>query len=168
MIDEKTAAQGFEVYDLLLQPDVSWEHLKEIKKIGDNYGDNLFLRTGRTQIIVAMAALSIEQYRMTHGDWPSSLDQVFDEDPVDTYEQSLKIVKCDDGVLVYSCGPNGIDDQGIWHKSEDESQSKDDVAFRLLDPSQRNREPEPKPKPETEISTGAPQLPANLFEDVPH
>ena len=69
----------------------------------------------RLQLVELAAALAV--YRADHGDYPDRLEQLIPNVipglPVDLYHDKPFIYHRDaDGYLLYSCGPNGIDDGG--------------------------------------------------------
>src|SRR5690606_22329869 len=67
---------------------------------------------GQTSLSVTEAALRVELYRLTHGGWPHTLAEAggaFD-DPYAAGPLTYK--RLPDGVVIYSVGPNGVDDGG--------------------------------------------------------
>lgn len=93
---------------------------------------------------VAHAALAVERWRMAHPpgkEWPASLDQLVPEYleavPEDSFsDTTLLYRRTDDGVVVYSVGPDGKDDGGA---ADDASQAPNgtDLAFHLFNPELR-------------------------------
>jgi hypothetical protein len=95
------------------------------------------LRTART-------ALAVDQWRLSHGGWPETLDQLapglLDEVPADPMDgQVLRYLKGEDGVRVYSLGWNLADDGGRPLEETDSLNPADacDIVFRLLNPELR-------------------------------
>jgi hypothetical protein len=96
---------------------------------------------------VAATALAVEQWRVEHGEWPESLEQLvpglLEEVPEDPYsEDKLVYRRTGDGVVVYSVGPDGAEDGGV-RLGELTGQygallrSGWDLPFRLLDRDRR-------------------------------
>jgi len=83
-------------------------------------------------------ALSIEQYRLAYGTWPTT-------SPDPQIGEVLIYRRLDEGVLLYHPGRDGTDDGGI----QDRLFARD-ITFRLLDPATRSTlaPPEPTPPPE--------------------
>lgn len=148
-------------YDLFQKKNVTWQMFKDLEKeiTPMNLGTCQVYYQSVIRNAVAQAAMAVETYRMKHGDWPETLELVFDQIPKDAFCQPLKISHDKDGVRIYSVGLDGIDDQGLGKIENSSWQDKDDLTFRLLDPSKRNQEPKPKPEPVT-TDDG----PANMFE----
>jgi hypothetical protein len=95
---------------------------------------------------VAATALAVEQWRAGQGAWPESLEQLvpelLPEVPEDPYaDGKLLCRRTDDGVVVYSAGPDGRDDGGLRRKdvtgSGERSDAGWDLPFRLIDPERR-------------------------------
>ena len=98
--------------------------------------------------------IACERYRLKHGRWPKSLDDLADfgfaKTPVDPFDgQPLRYLIEADGVIIYSVGKNGIDDGGDTHRREG---TAEDVGCRLWNPARRR------------IKTPAPAL---IFEEPP-
>jgi hypothetical protein len=95
---------------------------------------------------VAATALAAEQWRLEHGRWPESLEQLapglLPGVPQDPYsEGKLLYRRTDEGVVVYSVGEDGADDGGVpfglagqaaWQQGRGW-----DLSFRLLDAGRR-------------------------------
>jgi hypothetical protein len=101
------------------------------------------------QMGVTAAGLAIEQWRAEHSAWPESLEQLVPdvvppvlEDPYS--EGELLYRRTDEGVVVYSIGPDGVDDGGLDFEEAAESARRRgqgwDLSFRLLDPGRRGAE----------------------------
>jgi ABC-type transport system involved in multi-copper enzyme maturation permease subunit len=104
-----------------------------------------------TCIIVALAA---ERYRRQHGTWPASLSDLVPAllpalpiDPLDG--QPLRYRRLRDGVVIYSVGPDGIDNGGnlpqlglvVMGAGGMGRPGGIDVGIRLWDPAQRRLPP---------------------------
>jgi hypothetical protein len=96
-----------------------------------------------------IVALSVERYRLAHGVWPASLDDVVPkylrEIPLDPFNgRPLNYRRLGDGVVIYSVGPDHEDNDG--HIARDQPKGPHtDIGIRLWDVSQR-RQPAPKNK----------------------
>jgi len=105
---------------------------------------------------VVIAGLLVERHRLEHGSWPATLVEAgaAADDPFST--ESLIYHSFADGVVVYSVGPNGIDDGGV---QDGVFVSRGDIAFRLLAPAARGTLAPPPETPEApEESDDAPPL----------
>jgi hypothetical protein len=98
------------------------------------------------ELWVAATALAIERWRMEHGEWPESLEQLvpglLEEVPEDPYsEDKLLYRRTDEGVVVYSVGKDGTDEGGLaWSEAPGPARLRGrgyDLPFRLLDPERR-------------------------------
>lgn len=105
----------------------------------------------------AVVGLACERYRVKHGKWPEGPNDLRVElpsglplDPLDG--QPLRFHRLPDGVVVYSIGPDGVDNGG--NISREVPSPGTDVGFRLWDPGLRRRPapPElvPPPNPDEE------------------
>jgi hypothetical protein len=91
----------------------------------------------------AVAALAVERYRLARGAWPPDLAAVvpafLKEVPLDPYDgRPLRYRRGADGVVVYSLGPDGADDQGALDRSSKPPDGSD-VGFQLWDVEKRRR-----------------------------
>ena len=98
----------------------------------------------------AYVALAVERYRQTHGRWPDSLaalaPEFVKELPADPYSGSpLKYQRREDGVVIYSVGPDGQDNGGKVDR-QNLTAPGTDIGFQLWDVPQR-RQPWQPPKP---------------------
>lgn len=109
----------------------------------------LAVRKGQARLRCAVIALALERYRRQHDGWPSSLAALvsnrLNQVPADPFDGKPLRYRClADGVLIYSVGPNRIDDGGDapsgckWAAGED-------IGFRLWDVPHRRKPPRPKP-----------------------
>lgn len=98
----------------------------------------------------ALAAIACEQYRLREGEWPTSLREAIEylpNIPNDPYiDKPIKFSRSNDGVVIYSVGENGTDNQGKELKSfyyrfsqEIDFTAPYDIGFTLRDPAQRDR-----------------------------
>jgi hypothetical protein len=101
------------------------------------------------RLSVARTALGVEEWRLKHGSWPDSLEQLvpdfLDAVPDDPFSESpIRYAKTATGVVVYSVGKDSKDDGGI---SEEEARKRAvddafpeptwDLPFRVLNPELR-------------------------------
>jgi hypothetical protein len=103
-----------------------------------------YLRT-RAQLRCAVAALALERYRHDHGDWPKKLTDLegkyLTSVPVDPYDrQPLRYRPTDDGVVVYSVGPDREDNGGASNRHNYLAKHTD-LTFRLWDVRHRRQAP---------------------------
>ena len=93
----------------------------------------------RAKCLCAEAGIACERYRLKHGRWPTSLDDLaafgIPKVPVDPFDgQPLRYRVEDDGVTIYSVGENGIDDGGDIHRR---GEMTGDTGFRLWNAAKR-------------------------------
>lgn len=93
------------------------------------------------EIQAARIAIAAERFRLSTGEFPTTLDQLvpefLQEIPVDPFDQTfMKLLKRDDGLVIYSSSVDGIDDSGHVVPDEGEKRSRD-CGFRLLGESSR-------------------------------
>ncbi len=106
----------------------------------------------RTHLGCAVVALAAEEYRLMHKRWPASTQDLvkaglLQQVPVDSFdEQPLRWRQTDDGLVIYSIGPNG-DYQG--ESLDDNRPPGEDVRveFRLWNPERRRQSPPPANNP---------------------
>jgi hypothetical protein len=93
----------------------------------------------------ARTAVAAEQYRLKHGRWPDSLEDLvpefLDAIPPDPFaDDPLGYLRTEEGVTVYSVGPDEFDDGGLVIPDPEAGSRRyetPDVGFRLLDPALR-------------------------------
>jgi hypothetical protein len=89
----------------------------------------------------AAAALAAERYRLAKGRWPERLDDLVPDYlpavPTDPFDgQPLRLRRTDDGLMIYSIGPDGTDNGGNLDRKS-EVMPGTDVGFRLWDAGRR-------------------------------
>jgi hypothetical protein len=89
----------------------------------------------------------VERYRLANGRWPEALEQLLPqflpELPVDPYDRKpLRFKRLDDGVLIYSLGPDGKDDGGKIDRQKYTFPGSD-MGFRLWNSARRRQLPAP-------------------------
>ncbi|MFO0809243.1 MAG: hypothetical protein U0746_11500 [Gemmataceae bacterium] len=110
------------------------------------------------QLRCAFAMVAAERFRNKHGRWPESLDELVKAGslksiPLDPYVGNpLRLKRVDDGLVIYSVGPDQTDDGGKFDRSKPLAAGTD-WGFRLWDPAKR-RQPAPPPKPPEEDQSG--------------
>jgi hypothetical protein len=96
----------------------------------------------------ALAALVAERYREARQHWPASLDALvaagyLQAVPVDPYDgKPLRYRALADGILIYSTGPDRVDNGGVVNRPNP-TVAGADIGFQLWDPDQRGRPPTP-------------------------
>jgi hypothetical protein len=119
-----------------------------ITKSGETY-----LRT-RAHLRCTVVALALERYRRDHGDWPKKLTDLEGKYlvtvPIDPYNrQPLCYLPTDDGVVVYSVGPDLEDNSGATNRHSYLAKHTD-LTFRLWDVRHRRQAPAELLAPPTE------------------
>jgi hypothetical protein len=120
------------------------------------------------QLRCAAVALAVERYRRRHDRWPAGLKalvraRLLRELPADPYEgKPLRFRKVKGGVVVYSLGPDGQDNQGQLDRKNTHA-SGTDLGFQLWDLENRRQPPPPpeakKKLPEVPPGPGVPDPP---------
>jgi type II secretory pathway pseudopilin PulG len=123
-----------------------------------------FAQRSQAQLRCAIVAVAAERYRLAKGPWPGTLDVLKEAGYVrgtmsDPYDgQPLRWLRLDDGVEVYSIGPDGEDNGGKMDRQNPTAPGTD-LGYRLWDVAKRRQPPvpsEPLPEPkEKEPPAGA-------------
>ena len=109
--------------------------------------DMLFhrLQFSQAQLFSAIAAVAAERYRLRHGHWPDSLNELVPDflpsiaaDPFDG--QPLRYKRLADGIVIYTIGPNLADDGGNLAREYPPGEGTD-IGFRLWDVASRGQTP---------------------------
>jgi hypothetical protein len=92
----------------------------------------------------AQVATAVERYRLKHGQWPDSLEQLVPnfiaKVPDDPYVPGpLRFRKLNDGVVIYSVGADGEDNHGTLDRKHPRPGT--DIGFRLWDLDKRRQPP---------------------------
>jgi hypothetical protein len=103
----------------------------------------------RVNLNLAILALANERFRLDHGRWPDAPAELvptyLSSVPYDPYSGGPLHWKRDEhGLTLYSVGPNGKDDGGIWPRGNPYSYNQDE-GFRLDDPGSRDMVSTSKP-----------------------
>lgn len=96
-----------------------------------------------------ITALAAERYRCDKKAWPDNVDKLcpryLASVPLDPYDgKALRYRRLKDGVVVYSIGQDGIDNDGQLDPKR-ATLTGMDIGFRLWDVAQRRQPPKPKP-----------------------
>jgi hypothetical protein len=112
-------------------------------------------RRNEALIRCALVALAVERYRRDKQRWPDGLASLVPrylrEVPADPFDGApLRYRKLADGVVIYTLGPDGMDDGGRLERagSGGTVPRDTDVGFRLWDVAQR-RQPARTPAPDS-------------------
>ncbi len=110
-----------------------------VAKVGDNS------RNGHALLRCTMAALAAERYRKQRQRWPDSLKHLcplfLPAGPRDPHDgEILRYRRLDDGVLIYSVGPDRVDNNGNLDPKNPNTLGTD-LGIRLLDAAQRRQPP---------------------------
>jgi hypothetical protein len=103
----------------------------------------------------AIAGVAAERYRRAHGAWPESLEALapayLGQVPADPYDrQPLRYRRLPDGVVFYSVGPDGTDNDGHLDRKEPLAEGND-LGIRLWDVKSRRQPPLPPKSREEEV-----------------
>jgi len=103
-------------------------------------------RRGRAELRCAIVALAAERFRRRHQRWPQRLEELVPDFlaqvPADPFDGApLRLRRLPDGLVIYSVGPDGHDDDGDVQGLPDQSKNGKDVGFRLWDVGRRRQEP---------------------------
>jgi hypothetical protein len=97
----------------------------------------------RADLRCAVVGVALERYRRDHGNWPASLEALVPRylsavpaDPCDG--KPLRSTRRPDGVLVYSVGPDRVDNGGALNRRNPLAKNTD-RGFRLWDRSARRQ-----------------------------
>jgi hypothetical protein len=95
--------------------------------------------------------LAAERYRLAHGRWPETVENLVPQllvrsMPDAYYGKPICLRRFADGLVVYSVGPDGVDDGGAIDP-EPPSEGNRDVGCRLWDVDKRRQPPAPQPQP---------------------
>src|SRR5262249_28120615 len=140
---------------------LTYEHaaVRLLSPAADKIGEECRRKHALTRC--GLILLAAERFRLTTGSWPETLDALIPNylptillDPFDG--EPLRYRRLRDGVVVYSVGPDDIDDGGRLARSRPIPPGTD-LGFRLWDVTKRGQPPRPKP----------PQPPPGRPPDVP-
>ncbi len=148
-----------------LTPNEQGARLPEISGLAKKAGESLarqllpdvrvFTGFHRHQALLssAVVALAAERYRRQQGRWPESLAvleqaKLLREIPVDPFSgKPLLLRRLGDGLVVYSVGPDGMDNGGAMNRDNPVARGTD-IGIRLWDPEKRRQAPRPIKPPE--------------------
>ncbi len=109
-------------------------------------------RRSHAQLRCAIVAVAAERYRRQHGRWPESVEVLvaaglLKEVPADPYDGApLRFRRLDDGLVIYTLGPDGRDDSGTLNRKDPVADGSD-LGFRLWDVASRRQPPLPLQEP---------------------
>jgi hypothetical protein len=115
----------------------------------------------RVELRCAFVAVAAERYRQTKKKWPASLEALREagylaQIPMDLYDgQPLRMRRTDEGLLIYSVGPDGQDNGGHIDRTDPLAKGTDRV-FHLWDVSKRRQEAAPLKLPQPANGPGGP------------
>jgi hypothetical protein len=104
------------------------------------------LKRHQTNILCGYVAVAAERYRIAQNQWPESVESLvhagyLKDAPTDPYDgKPLRFKRTDDGLIIYSIGPDKVDDGGDVAVIPPRSTSND-VGFRLWDVNKRGQAP---------------------------
>lgn len=145
------AAKLKELADLLEQQPAAVRLLvPAIKTIGTSFHNH------DAELRCAVTALAVERYRLKHGNWPATLDELAPDFlpsvPLDPFNgHPLRYRRTEDGVIIYSVGADLEDNGGEATSQKARHLPGQDVRFRLWNVDRRRQPPpmttEPTPSP---------------------
>jgi hypothetical protein len=96
------------------------------------------------------AAIAVERFRREKGRWPQTLDELVPEFlqqvPLDPFkDEPLRLGHVKDGVVIYSVGPDGEDNNGSINRMEEWDKPGTDLGLRLWNPDRRGLLPDQIP-----------------------
>jgi hypothetical protein len=111
---------------------------------------------GQAELRCAVVMIAVERYRQANNRWPDTLTDLvptlLPQVPLDPFDGApLRYRRLDDGVVIYSVGPDGTDNGGKLDKNP--TKEGTDLGLRLWDVPQRRQPPKPPeqtPKAESE------------------
>jgi hypothetical protein len=100
----------------------------------------------RAELRLAIAGIAAERFQLQSGRWPKSIEELatargklLTSPTVDPFDgQSLRIKAFDGGIMIYSVGPDGKDNEGHYDRAEP-AKADNDLVFRLWDPAKRKQ-----------------------------
>src|SRR5262249_52607948 len=93
-------------------------------------------------------ALAAERFRLRHKRWPNELRDLVPAFlaavPLDPHvNRPLRLARREDGIAVYSVGPDREDHGGVLEQDGEGKQEKSDIGLRLWNPEKRGLPPLP-------------------------
>ncbi|HWG47677.1 MAG TPA: hypothetical protein VN688_33240 [Gemmataceae bacterium] len=98
----------------------------------------------RVELRCAIAAVAAERYRRDKKNWPDNLETLRESGylkqvPIDVYDdQPLRMRRLEDGLMIYSVGPDGRDNDGHIDRTNPLAEGSD-RGFRLWDAAKRRQ-----------------------------
>lgn len=102
----------------------------------------------RAQLRCAFVAVAAERYRQAQGQWPDDISTLknagyLNQVPTDPWDgQRLRLRRLDDGLVIYSVGPDGVDNGGNIDRKKP-MEDGTDVGLRLWDAGKRRQPARP-------------------------
>jgi hypothetical protein len=121
----------------------------------------------QAQVRCALTAVAVERYQLAHHNWPKRLADLrpalLEKIPTDPYDgKPLRYRRLADGVVVYSIGPDRVDNGGVIDRVNGVHEGSD-LGFRLWDPAKRRQPPKqwgvPAGPPGNAPALGRPRVP---------
>lgn len=108
-------------------------------------------RRSQVELRCAIAAIAAERYRREKGQWPENLEALrkgryLKQVPTDVFDgEPLRMRRLEDGLVIYSVGPDGQDNRGHIDRTNPVGEGSD-LGFRLWDVAKRRQPPLPPKK----------------------
>jgi hypothetical protein len=101
----------------------------------------------RATLQAGVLALAAERFRLEQGRWPQTVAELapayIAAAPVDPYGgNTFRLRRLPDGIVIYSIGPDGVDNRGEIIRSQ-RGRWEGDIGVQLWDPQNRGRLPLP-------------------------
>jgi hypothetical protein len=113
--------------------------------------DDAKFQLNQAQLTCGVVLVAAERFRLARRRWPAAVEELvlgyLAEVPPDPYHgKPIRLRRDEDGLVVYSVGPDGADDGGQV-KAEFGRPGTPDVGFRLWDVDRRRQPPVLRPPP---------------------
>jgi hypothetical protein len=108
-------------------------------------------RRSQVDLRCAIAAIAAERYRREKGQWPENLEALrkgryLKQVPTDVFDgEPLRMHRLEDGLVIYSIGPDGQDNRGHIDRMNPVGEGSD-LGLRLWDTAKRRQPPLPPKK----------------------
>jgi hypothetical protein len=148
-IAKQPSATQEEALQALLKPTAPLPPLLEgLTRGGEDWSKSAWtFNRSHAEAGCAAAALAAERYRLAENRWPNSLDALvpryLEAVPTDPFDgRPLRLRRLPDGLIIYSVGPDRVDDLGKLNRQEPGAPGSD-IGFQLWDADTRTARKRP-------------------------